>query len=106
HLVKPVEGDGHHINEQAYKAKMASLVELAKVKKALRAKKIKPGTRFAITLDNALAANVITADEHAQLIDYNKKREKAIRVDEFDFDMNLLDDNAKPVNPLKSVVNQ
>ena len=85
---------------------MASLVELAKVKKALRAKTIKPGTRFAITLDNALAANVITADEHAQLIDYNKKREKAIRVDEFDFDMNLLDDNAQPVNPLKSVVNQ
>ncbi|KKL56485.1 hypothetical protein LCGC14_2244950, partial [marine sediment metagenome] len=29
-----------------------------------------------------------------------------IRVDEFDFDMNLLDENAQPVNPLKSVVNQ
>jgi len=85
---------------------MASLGELAKVKKALRAKTIKPGIRFNITLDNALAANVITDAEHAQLIDYNIKREKAIRVDEFDFDMNLLDDNAQPVNPLKSVVNQ
>ena len=85
---------------------MASLGELAKVKKALRAKTIKAGIRFSITLDNALAANVITAAEHTQLIDYNTKREKAIRVDEFDFDMNLLDDNAQPVNPLKSVVNQ
>jgi len=106
HLVKPIEGDGHHINEQAYKAKMACLDLLAKVKKALRAKTIKPGVRFAETLDNALVTSVINEEEYAKLIDYNKKREKAIRVDEFDFDMNLLDDNAKPVNPLKSVVNE
>ncbi|RZF90685.1 acyl-CoA dehydrogenase [Pseudoalteromonas sp. CO302Y] len=106
HLVKPIEGDGHHINEQAYKAKMACLDLLAKVKKALRAKTIKPGVRFAETLDNALVASVINEEEYAKLIDYNKKREKAIRVDEFDFDMNLLDENAKPVNPLKSVVNE
>jgi len=106
HLVKPIEGDGHHINEQAYKAKMASLELLAKVKKALRAKTFKPGTRFSITLENALAAKVINDAEFVQLSDYNKKREKAIRVDEFDFDMNILDDNAQPVNPLKSVVNQ
>ena len=106
HLVNPIEGDGHYINEQAYKAKMACLDLLAKVKKALRAKTIKPGVRFAETLDNALVANVINEEEYAKLIDYNKKREKAIRVDEFDFDMNLLDDNAKPVNPLKSVVNE
>ncbi|MFU2511942.1 acyl-CoA dehydrogenase [Pseudoalteromonas sp. ASV78] len=106
HLVKPIEGDGHYINEQAYKAKMGCLDLLAKVKKALRAKTIKPGIRFALTLDNALVANVITEEEYAKLIDYNIKRERAIRVDEFDFDMNLLDENAQPVNPLKSVVNQ
>ncbi|MBB1295604.1 acyl-CoA dehydrogenase [Pseudoalteromonas sp. SR41-4] len=106
HLVKPIDGDGHYINEQAYKAKMGCLDLLAKVKKALRAKTIKPGIRFALTLDNALVANVITEEEYAKLIDYNKKRERAIRVDEFDFDMNLLDENAKPINPLKSVVNQ
>ncbi|MBB1396354.1 acyl-CoA dehydrogenase [Pseudoalteromonas sp. SG44-8] len=106
HLVKPIEGDGHYINEQAYKAKMGCLDLLAKVKKALRAKTIKSGIRFALTLDNALVANVITEEEYAKLIDYNKKRERAIRVDEFDFDMNLLDENAKPINPLKSVVNQ
>ena len=106
HLVKPVVGDGHYINEQAYQAKMACLDLLAKVKKALRAKTIKPGIRFALTLDNALVANVISEAEYAKLIDYNIKRERAIRVDEFDFDMNLLDENAQPVNPLKSVVNQ
>ncbi|TMN73245.1 acyl-CoA dehydrogenase [Pseudoalteromonas sp. S1727] len=108
HLVKPVEGDGHYINEQAYQAKMGCLDLLAKVKKALRAKTIKPGIRFALTLDNALVANVITEEEYAKLIDYNKKRERAIRVDEFDFDMNLLDENAQPVNPqpLKTAVNQ
>ncbi|WP_289097083.1 acyl-CoA dehydrogenase [uncultured Pseudoalteromonas sp.] len=106
HLVNPIEGDGHYINEQAYKAKMACLDLLKKVKKALRAKTIKAGVRFAETLDNALVASVINEEEYAKLIDYNKKREKAIRVDEFDFDMNLLDDNAKPVNPLKSVVNE
>ncbi|MDN3377799.1 MULTISPECIES: acyl-CoA dehydrogenase [unclassified Pseudoalteromonas] len=106
HLVKPIEGDGHYINEQAYKAKMGCLDLLAKVKKALRSKTIKPGVRFALTLDNALVANVITEEEYAKLIDYNIKRERAIRVDEFDFDMNLLDENAQPVNPLKSVVNQ
>ncbi len=106
HLVKPIEGDGHYINEQAYKAKMGCLDLLAKVKKALRSKTIKPGVRFALTLDNALVANVITEQEYAKLIDYNVKRERAIRVDEFDFDMNLLDENAQPVNPLKSVVNQ
>jgi acyl-CoA dehydrogenase len=97
HLVKPCAGDGHDINEQAYKAKMACLDLLAKVKKALRKKEIKAGVRFAQTLDNALAANLISAQEYAQLIDYNKKREKAIRVDEFDFDLNLLDDNAQPI---------
>jgi len=85
---------------------MACLDLLAKVKKALRAKTIKPGIRFALTLDNALVANVISEAEYAKLIDYNIKRERAIRVDEFDFDMNLLDENAQPVNPLKSVVNQ
>ncbi|MBE0457261.1 MAG: acyl-CoA dehydrogenase [Pseudoalteromonas sp.] len=106
HLVKPIEGDGHYINEQAYKAKMECLDLLAKVKKALRSKAIKPGVRFATTLDNALVGNIITEKEYAKLIDYNIKRERAIRVDEFDFDMNLLDENAQPVNPLKSVVNQ
>jgi acyl-CoA dehydrogenase len=103
HLVKPCPGDGHDINEQAFKAKLACLDLLSKVKKALRKKEIKSGVRFSQTLDNALAANLINSAEYAQLVDYNKKREKAIRVDEFDFDMNLLDDNAQPINKVENV---
>ncbi|ABZ75835.1 Protein of unknown function DUF1974 [Shewanella halifaxensis HAW-EB4] len=92
HLIKPVAGDGNDINEQAYLAKMACLPLLAKVKKALRARTFKAGVKFSLTLDAALEAKVITGDEHKQLQDYNLKRERAIRVDEFDFDMNLISD--------------
>ncbi|WP_462159873.1 acyl-CoA dehydrogenase [Pseudoalteromonas sp. GB56] len=90
HLVKPTPGDGHDINEQAYKAKLANLDGLAKVRKAIKSKQIRAGVRFEQTLDNALAASIIDANEYASLVDYNRKREIAIRVDEYDFDMNLL----------------
>jgi acyl-CoA dehydrogenase len=90
HLVYASSGDGHDINQQAYLAKLDCLDLLSKVKKALRKKELKAGVRFAETLDNALVANLITADEYKKLVDYNVKRELAIRVDEFDFDMNLL----------------
>jgi acyl-CoA dehydrogenase len=102
HLVVPMPGDGHDINEQAYKAKMACLELLAKVKKALRSKTIKAGVRFSQTLDSALQAGVINEAEYAKLQDYNAKRERAIRVDEFDFDLNLLDANGQPANNLKA----
>jgi acyl-CoA dehydrogenase len=90
HLVKVTPGSGHEINEQAYEAKLNCLDLLAKVKKGLRSKAFKSGARFPDTLTNAFTANVITADELKKLLDYNTKRELAIRVDEFDFDMNLL----------------
>jgi len=89
-LVKPIAGDGNHINEQAYLAKLDCLDLLVKVKKALRKRTFKAGVYFSETLDNALTANIITNDEHVKLQDYNVKRERAIRVDEFDFDLNLI----------------
>ncbi|GIU18561.1 acyl-CoA dehydrogenase [Shewanella colwelliana] len=95
HLVKPVAGGGNYINEQAYLAKIACLPLLAKVKKGLKAREFKSGVKFALTLDNAFAAKVISNGEHKQLLDYNLKRERAIRVDEFDFDMNLVDERAE-----------
>lgn len=94
HLVKPVVGDGNYINEQAYLAKMDCLALLAKIKKGLKTRQFKSGIRFPLTLDNALAAKVINDIEHKQLLDYNLKRERAIRVDEFDFNMNLITDKA------------
>ncbi|WP_028773958.1 acyl-CoA dehydrogenase [Shewanella waksmanii] len=88
HLVQPVAGDGNDINEQAYHAKLACLPLLAKVKKSLRRGDFKGGAHFAVTLENALAAKIINQDEFKQLMDYNSKRLRAIRVDEFDFDLN------------------
>ncbi|CCQ10946.1 Acyl-CoA dehydrogenase, short-chain specific [Pseudoalteromonas luteoviolacea B = ATCC 29581] len=102
HLVMPMPGDGHDINEQAYKAKIACLELLGKVKKALRAKTIKSGVKFAETLDNALKAGVINEAEYAKLQDYNVKRERAIRVDEFDYDLNLLGENGQALESLKA----
>jgi len=93
HLVKVTPGSGHEINENAYKAKLDCLDLLKKVKQAIRGKVFKSGVRFPDTLSNAFTANVITADELKKLLDYNTKRELAIRVDEFDFDMNLLNTN-------------
>ncbi len=93
-LVKVSAGDGNDINEQAYKAKMACLDLLKLIKKSVKAKNIKSGVNFAATLDNAIAANIINAEQYKQLVDYNFKRMRAIRVDEFDFDLNLLDKKA------------
>jgi len=95
HLVKPIAGDGNDINEQAYLAKIGCLPLLAKVKKAIRARKVKPGIKFSLTLDAALEAKIIDEGEHKLLQDYNLKRERAIRVDEFDFDMNLVTGEAE-----------
>jgi acyl-CoA dehydrogenase len=103
HLVTPIAGDGHDINEQAYKAKLACLDSLKVIKKSLRSKKIKSGVTFAQTLDNALAANLISTEQYTQLVDYNKKREKAIRVDEFDFDLNLINECPLENNPIQKV---
>ncbi|MFT5235303.1 MAG: acyl-CoA dehydrogenase [Shewanella sp.] len=94
HLIKPVIGDGNYINEQAYLAKLECLPLLAKIKKGLKTRQFKSGTRFSITLDNALEAKVVNDSEHKQLLDYNLKRERAIRVDEFDFNMNLITEKA------------
>ncbi len=100
HLVVSTPGDGHSINEQAYLAKIECLNLLAKVKKAIKSKEVATGVRFAETLDNALVANIITAQEYKQLVDYNIKRERAIRVDEFDYDLNLI----KPPVSIKEAV--
>ncbi|OCQ22063.1 acyl-CoA dehydrogenase [Pseudoalteromonas luteoviolacea] len=105
HLVTPTQGDGHDINEQAYKAKMACLDSLAKVKKALRRKEVKAGVTFDETLSNAFVANIVNEQEYIKLVDYNRKREKAIRVDEYDFDLNLIADE-KTDERLKTAVNQ
>lgn len=90
HLVRPVNGDGNDINEQAFKAKHAVSHLLKKVQKALRKEPVIPFVSFENALAKLQEKGVIDADEAAKLHDYNEKRKLAVRVDEYTFDMELL----------------
>lgn len=93
-LIKVQAGDGNDINQQAFEAKHAVLPILKKIQKALRANPIVPAPSFEYVVGQLQARNELSADEVAKVLDYNTKRKVAVRVDEFDFDMNLIDENA------------
>ncbi|MCW8107229.1 acyl-CoA dehydrogenase [Alteromonas ponticola] len=93
HLVRPIPGDGNDINEQAFKAKHAVAHLLTKVQKALRKEPVVPFLSLENALNKLQAKGVISAAEATLLHDYNEKRKLAVRVDEFTFDMELLDAN-------------
>ena len=90
HLVRVSPGDGNDINEQAFKAKHAVANLLGKVQKALRKEPVVPFISFEHALNKLQEKGVINAEEAAQLHDYNEKRQLAVRVDEYTFDMELL----------------
>lgn len=93
HAVNVVEGDGNDINQQAFEAKHAVMPVLKKIQKALRANPVVPSLSFEHVVKSLHAQNLISQDEVEKVLDYNQKRLKAIRVDEYDFDLNLLDNN-------------
>ncbi len=86
-LVKPVVGDGNHINEQAFKAKHEAMPLLNRIQKALRKEPVLPAKSFEHVIDTLKARGTLTAAEAAVVREYNAKRLKAINVDEFDFDL-------------------
>ncbi|MEQ5808645.1 acyl-CoA dehydrogenase [Alteromonas sp. NFXS44] len=90
HLVRPVAGDGNDINEQAFKAKHAVAHLLGKVQKALRKEPVIPFLSFENALNKLQERGVVTAQEAEMLHDYNEKRKLAVRVDEFNFDLEPL----------------
>ena len=94
HLVTTEPGDGNDINEQAFKAKHAVMPILGKVQKALRKSPVVPFVSFENAVNKLLEKGEITAAEHADLLSYDAKRKLAVRVDEFDFDLNLIDESA------------
>ncbi|MBU3005498.1 acyl-CoA dehydrogenase [Paraglaciecola arctica] len=98
HLVKVIPGDGNDINEQAFKAKHAVMPQLKKIQKALRKTPVVPYVSFENAVAKLQQAGELTAQEVALVIEYNDKRKLAIRVDEFTFDMDLLDENLELVN--------
>jgi acyl-CoA dehydrogenase len=97
HLIKTSPGDGNDINEQAFKAKHAVMPILSKVQKALRAYPVVPFISFEYAIGEMLKADHINAEEHAALLDYNNKRKLSVRVDEFTFDLELVDVDGKPI---------
>ncbi|MFT2090529.1 acyl-CoA dehydrogenase [Paraglaciecola sp. 2405UD69-4] len=98
HLVKVIPGDGNDINEQAFKAKHAVMPQLKKIQKALRKVPVVPFISFENAIGKLQAAGELTAEEVALVLDYNEKRKVAIRVDEFTFDLELLDKNLELVD--------
>ncbi|WP_158967941.1 acyl-CoA dehydrogenase [Paraglaciecola sp. L3A3] len=99
HLVKPIAGDGHDINHQAFVAKHKVMPQLKKIQKALRNKPVVPYISFEHAVGKLQEAGELTAEEVALVIDYNDKRKLAVRVDEFTFDLELLDTEQNLVEP-------
>ncbi|MCF2949821.1 acyl-CoA dehydrogenase [Paraglaciecola aquimarina] len=103
HLVKPVSGDGNDINHQAFLAKHKVMPQLKKIQKALRKTPVVPYVSFEHAVGKLQQAGELTAEEVALVIDYNDKRKLAVRVDEFTFDLELLDTNQELVNQKEAV---
>lgn len=93
HLVKVIPGDGNDINEQAFKAKHAVMPQLKKIQKALRKTPVVPFISFEHAVNKLKDAGELTAEDVTLVLDYNEKRKLAVRVDEFTFDLDLLDSN-------------
>lgn len=93
HLVKVIPGDGNDINEQAFKAKHAAMPLLKKIQKALRANPVVPHISFENIVNVLNEKGELTAEEARLALDYNEKRKLAVRVDEYDFDLNLIDES-------------
>lgn len=90
HLVKATPGDGYDINTQAFLAKHNVMPILSKIQKTLRKNPVAPATAFLDMLADLQKRGDLTAEEVALVTDYDRKRQIAVRVDEFDFDLNLL----------------
>ena len=97
HLVSVVAGDGNSINEEAFKAKHAAMPLLSKVQKALRKAPVVPFLSFENAVNKLHEAGSLTQQEVDTLLAYNEKRKLSVRVDEFTFDMELIDANGDKV---------
>lgn len=90
HLVKVNPGDGYDINTQAFLAKHKVMPLLKKIRQVLRKNPVAPATSFADTLTALQKRGDLTAGDVEAVTDYENKRQVAVRVDEYDFDLNLL----------------
>lgn len=91
HAVRVIPGDGNDINEQAFKAKHAAMPLLNKVQKALRKAPVVPFLSFENAVTKLHEKGDLTDAERDTLLDYNEKRKLSVRVDEYTFDLELVD---------------
>jgi acyl-CoA dehydrogenase len=91
HLVKVTPGDGHDINQQAFAAKHAVMPQLKLIHKALKANPVIPFISFEHAVGKLHAAGELSEQDLKLVLDYNEKRKLAVRVDEYTFDLELLD---------------
>ncbi|TRY29581.1 acyl-CoA dehydrogenase [Aliiglaciecola sp. M165] len=97
HLVKVSPGDGNDINEQAFNAKHAVMPLLKKIQKTLRTNPVVPALDFENVVNKLVEQNLLTQEEKSLVLDYNEKRKLAVRVDEYTFDLELIDINEPEV---------
>ncbi|WJG08476.1 acyl-CoA dehydrogenase [Aliiglaciecola sp. LCG003] len=90
HLVKVIPGDGNDINQQAFDAKHAAMPLLKKIHKAVRESPVIPSLSFEHVVETLFSKGLLTQDELTSVLDYNDKRKLAVRVDEYNFDLELL----------------
>ncbi len=95
HLVKVRPGDGNHINQQAFEAKHAVMPLLKKIQKILKENPIVPALSFENIVISLQEKGLLNAEEVNLVLDYNEKRKIAVRVDEFTFDLELIDQDNK-----------
>jgi alkylation response protein AidB-like acyl-CoA dehydrogenase len=91
HLVKVTQGDGNDINEQAFNAKHAVMPLLKKIHKLLREYPVIPAPSFEHVVSKLAEQGLLDQQEVDSVLDYNDKRKLSIRVDEYNFDLELLD---------------
>jgi alkylation response protein AidB-like acyl-CoA dehydrogenase len=98
HLVKVTPGDAHDINQQAFVAKHAVMPQLKMIQKALKANPVIPFISFEHAVSKLHEAGELSKQELTLVLDYNEKRKLAVRVDEYTFDLELLDTELNVAN--------
>lgn len=106
HLVKVTPGDAHDINQQAFAAKHAVMPQLKKIQQALRKMPVVPFISFENAVNKLHAAGSLTAEEVSLVMDYDAKRKLAINVDEYTFDLALLDGQSASLSKVQETTRQ
>jgi hypothetical protein len=79
-------------------AKHAVMPQLKMIQKALKANPVIPFISFEHAVSKLHEAGELSKQELTLVLDYNEKRKLAVRVDEYTFDLELLDTELNVAN--------